>query len=111
LARESDAAGVGRPNGEACAVCAQRDRVARLFIAPLAVDVSAELVPGRAVPLEDPYVTSEVAIAAVLRRANGEAGAVRAQRDRLARLVARRFTVDVARRGGSSNFRRPLHLG
>jgi len=85
--------------------------VARLFIAPLAVDVSAELVPGRAVELEDPYVTSEVAIAAVLRRANGEAGAVRAQRDRLARLVARRFTVDVARRGGSSNFRRPLHLG
>ena len=49
--------------------------------------------------------------AVVEGRADGEAPAVRAQRDRSARLVLRRLGVDVARRGGSSNFRRPLHLG
>ena len=46
----------GRADGEAPAVRAQRDRSARLVARRLAVDVSAELVPGRAVELEDPYV-------------------------------------------------------
>ena len=85
-----------RPNGEAGAVRAQRDRGARLIAGVLAVNVAAELCPVGPIVLEDAGVARVDAVAAVEDRPDGEAGAVRAQRDRPARLVVRRLAVDVA---------------
>ena len=82
----------GRADGEAPAVRAQRDRSARLVGRRLAVDVAAELGPGRSIILEDP----RVALAVMPLLPNGKAPAVRTQRDRSARQVCRRPAIDVA---------------
>ena len=66
-----------RPNGEAPAVRAQRDRSARLVGRRLAVDVAAELGPGRSIILEDPRVARVVAVAVMPSLPNGKAPAVR----------------------------------
>jgi hypothetical protein len=84
-----------RANGEAPAVLAQRDRGAGVIVSRLAVDVSADLRPGRPSVLEDARVARVGAIAVVEGCPDGEAGAVCAQRDRSARQVARRLAVDV----------------
>ena len=64
----------------------------RLVGRRLAVDVAAELGPGRSIILEDP----RVALAVMPLLPNGKAPAVRTQRDRSARQVCRRPAIDVA---------------
>ena len=63
----------GRADGEAPAVRAQRDRSARLVLRRLAVDVAAELGPGRSIILEDPRVA--LAVMPLLPRAIDDVGA------------------------------------